>query len=126
MLWEHDEESTLNSDTTFVLSHETFPGVEAVYNKQDSKLLMFVINIGKLSKDTKIFVLDNEGKFMFDTKHIEYWLSMLGLNRLDNEENSTLSSPTYELFDENGDRAELELKINKYGHKLNQLILKYV
>lgn len=129
LLWESNQTSTVNSNVTFVLTHINFPELEAIYEKGTNRLLMFNINTDMLDNDTEVFIVTDEYEYKLDINNIEESMKNFGFNRIDVDGNRAFVTPTYKVIDNSVDPEEensLVFWLNKYGHRINQIHLKYI
>ena len=131
LLWDLDEHNGVNTGLTFVMRNINIP-VEAIYERETNRLLMFNVNLDELCCHTKILIeyqLEEGSETLttlLDTECLDEQLKLIGINALNEDTLKLFATPEYLYEDNKGNVGKLTLWLNKYGHRLNLLRLSFV
>lgn len=126
LLWEEDMHNTVTNNLTFVLKHSEFNELEAIYERSTNNLFMYNIALDRMDKHNKIVVDTGNIVAELDLTDLEESFKLSGIPRIDTDGTKVFATPTYEMIDENGNKVEVELWLHKYGHRINQMHIKYI
>lgn len=130
LLWELDDNSKVNTGLTFVLRNINIP-VEAIYERETNRLLMFNINLEELCHHTKLLLeykLEDDGEVLtaeLDIENLDEQLKLVGIKALNEDALPVFGIPEYFYEDTYGNKGKVTLWLNKYGHRMNLLHLSF-